>query len=413
MILTSSRLGAIFWLMIHKISCRNFCSFKDESSLSFEVDKKAPHNDAYIETSSGRLSKIEVIVGANASGKTNLMKVLPFLKWILVDSFSSDPNMPIPVQPFAFGSVSKKPTVLSVDFEMDKLVYSYCIELSQERIYQEVLSVKSKTSKRVTKKKLFERMWNEKLGRYEFDSRKYEFPIGVKDLLRSNSSLVASAIRLNHKLSLQITEYWKRLETNVIKIGYTDGEGVLIEALLVYSQDETLKKRVEKILSRFDLGLTALNITSEKDDQGKLSIGASVSHEIKGKKYDLPVGYESSGTKKLISLLRPILKVLASGGIAVLDEIDVNLHPEIVNTIISLFVNKQTNPLNAQFLFSTHSHVVLSRLDKYQIVLTQKNDDGGTVSWRLDENKDIVRSDENIYAKYMSGAYGAVPDIDL
>lgn len=399
--------------MIYKISCKNFCSFKDENCLSFEVDNNAPKNDAYVNCFSGRLSKVEVIIGANASGKTNLMKVLPFLKWIIVDSFATDPNSLIPVEVFAFGPNSKKNCILSVDFEIDKSIYHYSIELSEERIYREILTVKNKTNERVTEKKVLEREWNSKENKYDFDFKKYNFPVGINEMLRSNSSLIASAIRFNHSLSQEITTYWKKLETNVAKIGYNENENSLTQALIAYSQDPQLKSKVEKLLSRFDLGLSELNIFREKDDQGKPAIKASVLHKIENEEYSLSLNSESSGTKKLVSILRPILRVLMNGGIAVLDEIDVNLHPDIVSTIVSLFVNKNSNPFNAQFLFSTHSHVVLSRLDKYQIILTEKKKDGSTVAWRLDDNKDIVRSDENIYAKYMSGAYGAVPDIDL
>lgn len=399
--------------MIHKVSFKNFCSIKGRADLSFEVDGKAPKNDSYVEVNGSRLSKVEVIIGANASGKTNIMKVLPFLRWILVDSFNSDPNAQIPVQPFVFSSMSKKPSEFSVDFELNGVVYTYVVDVTQELIKREYLAVKSKSVKRTTTKKLFERTWNKDLDKYDFDAKKYGFPISISDLLRKNSSVIASAIRLNHKLSQEISDYWRSLETNVGMIGYMEDEGNIIQALLAYHKDETLKRKVEKILSRFDLGLSELTIIKKDAEQGKMSLGALVTHVIDGKKYNLSLKFESSGTQKLVSILRPILKVLASGGIAILDEIDVNLHPDIVSTILSLFVNKNINPKNAQFLFSTHSHIVLNELDKYQVNLAQKNVDGGTVMWRLDQNKDIVRSDENLFVKYTSGAYGAVPEIKL
>ena len=102
--------------------------------------------------------------------------------------------------------------------------------------------------------------------------------------------------------------------------------------------------------------------------------------------------------------------VLSQGGIAILDEFDVNLHPEMVMALFNLFVQPETNPKNAQLLFSTHSHLVLSALDKYQIVLVEKNEKGFSESWRLDEMAN-VRADENYYTKYLAGAYGAVPKI--
>jgi predicted ATPase len=94
----------------------------------------------------------------------------------------------------------------------------------------------------------------------------------------------------------------------------------------------------------------------------------------------------------------------------VIDEFDVNLHPEMVMMLFELFIHPETNPHNAQLLLSTHSHQILSKLDKYQIVLVEKNQDGMSEAWRLDEVSG-VRADDNYYAKYIAGAYGAVPKI--
>jgi AAA15 family ATPase/GTPase len=124
----------------------------------------------------------------------------------------------------------------------------------------------------------------------------------------------------------------------------------------------------------------------------------------------LPIIYESSGTKQLFVLLKSILSALVNGGAVIIDEFDVNLHPEIVLSLFNLFIDPEINSNNAQLLFSTHSHLVLSRLDKYQIVLVEKNENGMSESWRLDEVTG-VRADDNYFSKYIAGAYGAVPKI--
>jgi predicted ATPase len=82
----------------------------------------------------------------------------------------------------------------------------------------------------------------------------------------------------------------------------------------------------------------------------------------------------------------------------------------MVQELVGMFTDGTINSKNAQLLFSTHSHQILSQLDKYQIVLTEKNSDGQTETWRLDEMKG-VRADDNYYTKYIAGAYGAVPNI--
>ena len=163
-------------------------------------------------------------------------------------------------------------------------------------------------------------------------------------------------------------------------------------------------------MSRFDLGLNGINIDKKQGANGMTTIEVQGLHMFNEQKKQLPIQYESAGTKQLFILLKTILQVLDRGGIAVLDEIDINLHPEIVLALFDLFIQPETNPKNAQLLLSTYSHLILSKLDKYQIVLVEKNENGASEAWRLDEVSGI-RADENYYSKYIAGAYGAVPKI--
>ena len=400
--------------MIHSFSCKNFYSFNDPVTVSFVVNDKAPDNDGYFRTSSGsRLSKIETVIGPNASGKTNLLKVLPFLKWLIVDSFVSNPSELLPIKPFLFGESKKLPSELSVDFEIAENIYTYTFILSDKIILAEELKIRNKTSQKVTSKKMFSREWDEKTGKYSLDDINFNLP---KDFpLRTNASVISTAIRLSHKESQDVLSFWQKVGTNVIEPGWVgdwllrSGNQQLLEALDFFSEskNEALKKAAEKLLSRFDLGLESFNIKKEKKENS-VSINVQVTHSFGGQTEYLPMQYESSGTKQLFVLLKTILLVLDKGGVAVLDEFDVNLHPEMVRALFELFIQPETNPTNAQILFSTHSHLILSKLDKYQIILIEKNGKGASESWRLDDVSG-VRADDNYYAKYIAGAYGAVP----
>jgi hypothetical protein len=231
--------------------------------------------------------------------------------------------------------------------------------------------------------------------------------------LRKNASVIGTAARLNHKESQEIAKYWQQIETNVIEAGWIGDQRLpnsivqLYGAFDFFSENNVLKIEAEKLLSRFDLGLEGFEIKKEKNENG-FRLNVRVAHLFNGKKNFLPIQYESSGTMQLFVLLKSILQALTGGGIAVLDEFDVNLHPEMVMALFDLFVQPETNSKNAQLLMSTHSHIILSKLDKYQIVLVEKNDDGLSEAWRLDEVSG-VRADENYYSKYVAGAYGAVP----
>lgn len=404
--------------MIYSFSCKNFYSFSGLTTVNFTVNDKAPMNNGYFTTPfENRLSKVETVVGANASGKTNLLKVLPFMKWLIVNSFNINPATDLPVKSFTFGEQKNKPTELSVDFEINSNIYTYSFSMDSKKILSEELKVKNKSAKKVTSKKVFSREWNNETQKYDLDDKSFSLPAKFQELLRTNASVVSAAIRLNHKESQEIVNYWQGVETNVIEAGWVgdllspSASLQLVDVLNFYSEskNDTIKKAAEKLLSRFDLGLEFFDIKKQKNENG-FSIDVKVAHSFGDQIEYLPIQYESSGTRQLLILLRTILLVLTNGGIAILDEFDVNLHPEMILSLFDLFIQPETNPKNAQILFSTHSHQILSKLDKYQIIFTEKNKKGESESWRLDDVSG-VRADDNYYTKYMAGAYGAVPKL--
>ena len=402
--------------MLHSISCKNFYSFGDITALSFVVNDNAPQNNGYFTAPSGvRLSKVETVIGPNASGKTNLLKTIPFLKWLIVDSFNLNPQSPIIVRPFMFGGYKNKPSELSVVFEIATGVYTYNFVLDQIKIISEELKLTSMAKEKKSSKKIFSRVWNETTKHYDLEGDNFNLPKGFENLLRTNASVIGVAMRLNHKESQEIANFWQSIETNVSEGGWI-GDHVFInrgvqlaEVLNFFSGKESLKKEAEKLLARFDLGLNAFEIKKDKQENG-VSMSVQVSHSFGDQKEMLPIQYESSGTKQLFILLKHILQVLSNGGVVILDEFDVNLHPEMMLALFDLFIDPNTNEKQAQLLFSTHNHYILSKLDKYQITLIEKNDKGMSESWRLDEMTG-VRADDNYYTKYIAGAYGAIPKI--
>ena len=132
--------------MIHSFSCKNFYSFSELAVVDFTVNDNAPNDNGYFIAPSGtRLSKIETVIGPNASGKTNLLKVLPFLKWLIADSFNINPSASLPVKPFLSGKQKTEPIELSVDFEIDGDIFIYSFSLSEKKILSEELKIKNKT----------------------------------------------------------------------------------------------------------------------------------------------------------------------------------------------------------------------------------------------------------------------------
>jgi AAA15 family ATPase/GTPase len=399
--------------MIHSIYAKNFYSVDQKTCLNFVVDAKAPKNDGYYTSRAGvRVSLVEDVIGPNASGKTNLLRILPLLKWLIVDSWANDPNGELPSTPFKPHQEEQESTELGVVFEVDGTIYTYDVKLLHNRIVLEELSAQTKSARRITKKKLFSRIYDPDKSAYALSLPGFGAPKGFKDVLRDNATILSTAIRLNHPLGKKIADYWSKTQSNIYQYGWGGSHlygafqpQVLVSSIKYYHEHPELKSQAEEILARYDIGFDSFRTELINNQLTLLA-----AHSFGESKFDLSLNDESSGTISLLVLLVVLLKVLETGGVAVIDELDASLHPEMVQELVGLFTDKMANHDHAQLLFSTHNTRILQQLDKYQIVLAEKDDCGATESWRLDEVKG-VRSDDNYYVKYMSGAYGATPKI--
>jgi hypothetical protein len=122
---------------------------------------------------------------------------------------------------------------------------------------------------------------------------------------------------------------------------------------------------------------------------------------------------QSSGTKELYRQLGLYKIALSNGKTLVLDEFDINLHPDLLPLLVDLFEDKKTNPYNAQMIFTTHHTEIMNKLGKYKIVLVNKEDNESFL-YRLDEIPgDMIRNDRPITPIYNAGKIGGKPKILL
>jgi len=413
--------------MIREITVKNFYSFKEKNKISFMVNKKTPCTDAYVDsTNKERLTKILACFGPNASGKTNLLKIIPFISWFINDSFNLKPDEKIPFSKFLFEKKNKEPAEISICFDHLNKIYRYSISMNEFQVLNESLHVYESKSF----KYLFKRAWSESRNQYSFLAQNYgqtkSFAEPVKK--RKNASALSIALQYEHEESKSITAYFSNISTNVRKNDKPDTQDEvhflqLFTSAKYFNENPDHMNQAQKLLTKFDLGLTAVKTeeigkktdvkpldTSENSDNSKVYFPFGVHIGKDKSKHKLAFFLESHGTQHLYVLLRKILPVLNNGGIAIIDELEDDLHPHIIRSIIDLFISRKSNPKNAQLLFSSHSIEIMKYLDKYQVLLVEKDEYGCSRMLRLDEIKG-VRSDDNIYAKYDSGAYGAIPNI--
>jgi len=390
--------------MLYQVNYQNFFSFKELNSLHLAVNKKSPDTEKYFFDKTGKkLAKVQGVFGYNASGKTNALKAVSFLRFLILSAYVEDPEKKISVLPFKFTKGNEKATELSVVFSVEKDIYDYKISLADGKIANEVLKKKAFGKKRFST--LFERTL---IGKKYIlkDKTKLGFKEDDARAQRTNASIMATALRDGHEEITKIAAFWRSVHSNVVHSGKQDFEYLnTLKAAVFFLKNKNLKEVAENMLTKFDLGLSGVDIQEVEDDDGDKAVSIKGVHN----KYKLPFDFESAGTKKFFHILSNILPALDSGGVVVFDEFDSDLHPIMAEEVLNLFFSPETNPHNAQFIFSAHHASLLNILDKYHITLTEKNAKGESESWRLDEMKGL-RPDDNYYLKYITGAYGAVPD---
>lgn len=410
--------------MIINYSSKNFYSIGENgASINFSVNGNAPKTDLYVSAGdvAGRVSLIEAVIGANASGKTQLLKGLAFLKHMITSSYRINPDTPMAAVFTSHMGLPKNESEVFTCFEVYGRVFEYKLVFDKEKIVNEELKERSETNERVTTKTIASRTWNKKENNYTFSDK----ALGINSVseLRRNASMVASAMQKDAPADTAklIFDYWSEgVVVHNLWVGGNKEDADMGDRLLVHKLKElfapkntALKDQIKEILQNYDLGFSDFReYTIELPDKESRSI-YFISHKFEGcDEFDIRAELESSGTKRLISTLASIISALLveKGGIAVVDEIDAFMHPDIVEALVDLFIYPETNPNKSQLLFSTHNHRILESLDKQQIILTEKNKQGKTESWRLDEMED-VKSTDNYYTKYIAGAYGARPKI--
>lgn len=394
--------------MLRAFTLRNFQSFREPVRISLELNGNAPRDDRSCTSRIGTpLSKALAVIGANASGKTSLIKSLVFVDWFIKHSFQSKPGEPIPV--FSHFSTSSEPSMFEVEFEHDGLQWRYRLIVSRERVHHE--SLYSRQSRAFSY--VFIRDWDPDTRRYLIKQQQFGLLQKEAEKVRENASLLSTAAQYDVPLALRLlsASVW----TNIHALGRLgmDDEQLLL-ATGYYASHADIQGQMAALLRTWDFGLADVRIVThtemrENGESVEIHVPYGI-HRVGDQEYPLVFPFESSGTRGAFILLSRILPALQRGGLVIIDELEADLHPHMLAPLLGLFFSPKTNPHNAQIIFTCHAEEVLSLLHKAQVVLVEKDDQGMSDAWRLDSVKG-VRADDNLYAKYMAGAYGAIPQL--
>jgi len=412
--------------MILNYRIKNFYSIgEDGVTINFGVDGNAPKNNLFISRGdvAGRISLIESVIGPNASGKTRILQGIAFLAYLIGCSYSNNPKSDIPFEPHIANY--KKPSEVSTKFTINNRVFEYLFILDNKKIIKEELKEYSRTKERITAKTLASRKWDSSKDSYILIDK--GLGISSPTELRKNASMIASTMQKENPSDLAklISDYWSKnvFTYNLWVKGNTEDSTMAFDRLvqislhrLLEQKNNPVQERLKETLSKYDIGFSDFfkHETTLPIPGASKQILYGINHKFIDEEFKTLIEQESSGTKRMIVILDNIMDALSvkNSGIAVIDEIDAFLHPDIVEAFVDLFISPETNPNKAQLLFSTHNHRLLNALDSRQIILVEKNKYGKTESWRLDEVEGI-KSTDNYFTRYISGAYGARPKIGM
>lgn len=399
--------------MLRNVKFSNFYSFSGEQEISFLANKKKTY-DYYQSKSGDQITKIAGFVGGNASGKTNIMRFFSFLGYFVCRKIKDDSSA-IPDIAYKTFFNNDDVSLFYVEFEHKKSIYYYSFSIKKNLVIKDstILSEKlyiKKIQKGSKKVNIFAR---------EGSAIKKINPLYFKHLskdslpkIRKDVSFIAFMKQSAYSIDVinSVYDYFSGFETNINERGRLTNHGHQCGTLGDLLNDLELKSAVEDFVCKFDVGLLGLEIKNGTDED-RHSVTARGIHSTSAKNNKLDFDYESSGTKALFNTMAKMISALKNSNVLVFDEIETGFHPEALNKLITYFIDENKDN-NAQLLFSSHSLGFMNKLDMHQIFLVEKNKNGESSAFRLNE-VDGIRPDENFTAKYMSGTYGAFPRIEV
>jgi energy-coupling factor transporter ATP-binding protein EcfA2 len=407
--------------MLYRFEVENFSSIRDHQVINLVVAPNVPDPEGrYAPIFPGselRAPKVVSVYGANASGKTTLLRALQFLIKFARDSHQrATPGFPC--EGFNDLDSRSRPIKLAVEFggamnlskdvmdaieaggDVEHGVYRYELEIDvvdgkPERVLTE--AIRQKPNGQGKWQRVFERTAEGKVK----DSRSFSLS-GFQHLLntlRPNVSVLSSFALFQHPTSMLFLE---KAQSLMFQIGPTPSiqDQPIISFL---GQTPTMVDKLNRELRRIDVGVEGMRFQETPN-------GLVPMFKHSGLKEELPWYLESHGTQSFIKMFPMISLALAQGGICFIDEFDASIHPLILPQLVGWFYgDHDRNQLDAQLWFTCHSASLLDDLTKEEIVICEKDRRGRTTAHSLMDVK--VRRDENLYRKYLSGAYGGVPQL--
>lgn len=415
--------------MLIEFSVANYRSFRQEMTLSMEAEPRLSERDKSVDernvvkTPRGDLLRVAGIYGANASGKSNLIRALAVARaHILNSAREGQAGDTLPFEPFRLDRAAEgEPSAFQLVFLLDGHEYRYGFSATPTEVTTEWLHVHDAPGAEA------QLLFSRDGASYQTGGGWARDP-GLEEKTRKEALHLSVAASFNQPTALKLFEWFRRLR---VSNGLSDGAmlGETTRLLDVASHRDAILELVRTL----DFGVVDLRI---EPNTSKLSRDGVVALEVRevlrrlrptrlvslrvnpidGSSVPFELDDESAGTAKAIAMAGPVVDTLMNGGVLAVDEFDARLHTLLALKLVQLFQDPVTNPRAAQLIFVSHDTNLLSRslLRRDQLWFTEKS--------RLTEATDLyslaeirfpdggrVRNDARYETDYLQGRYGAIP----
>ncbi len=423
--------------MIINFSIQNFGSIKDKQTLSFEADKSTHLEESYIINTNGlRLLKIALIYGANASGKTTVLKALQFLREIVLEP-ESKKNNELDFQPFLFDTdTPKQNSIFGIEFLQNNTRYYYQVEFFKKAVVNEMLFHYNPNRANVFKRKTdIKNQFTEiTFGSKIKKDKAIEKSLEANTLW--NNTVLGGFLKTNADLKvLKDVVDWFENYLRPLVFSKTQLEGYVTSKI---DKGELAKEDVINVLKKADFHISDIVIQKEEkempdgfidfvkkqlkapndevkkiEEKGTItSVKIEFEHTVNELKYSLPIDYESQGTQRYYGFSGLLAMLIKKPTAFPIDELESSLHPDLyTHFILSFLLNTQ----QSQIIATTHNREILDNKDIFRndaIWFTDKNESCSTELYSLaDFDSSIVRNTTNILNAYKSGKLKGTPNL--
>ena len=416
--------------MLVEFSVTNFRSIKEEARLSLVAGNDKKHGDSNVvvpnlseDARPIRLLRSAAIYGANASGKTNLLRGLQTMHDIVLRASGSLEGLPVTT--FRFDpACNDRPTSFEVVCIADGVRYQYGFSATPQEVTGEWLYAWPSGRMQVW----FERSRSETSGEpsWKLGGKLTGDREVWRRATRPQALFLSTAVSLN-STQMQPLFDWFRKRLHIADVGGWN-PGFSLE----YCNNND-KAGVVEFLAAADLAVAGMRIVEKdfspdmlpadmpkelkehvaKELTRKKTVDIFLEHKpIGGRPAELDIDEESDGTQKMFALAGPWLDSLAEGNVIVFDELHDNLHPELVRFLVNRFHDPEANPHGAQLVFSTHDTSILDQglFRSDQIWFCERNERLETSLFPLSDFR-LRRGFDNLEKAYLAGRFGALPYI--